>query len=218
MSTKTGINVGFVLLLVFTVMSGCDVPVKKKIRPDDSDYLTRGKLLFEERFDKPTLTPSWRGGNAWVVKDGWLTVKMNENSAMWLEQELPEQARVEFDARAGSEEGDIKCEVFADGQTHASGYIVIFGGWNNTENKIARLDEHEKNPARGPNKTVEKNKTYHFTVLRVENRISWFIDKQLMAVYDDPHPLTGPSHTYFAFNAWRAPISFDNLEIYDLTE
>ncbi|MGZ3458496.1 MAG: hypothetical protein ACXU86_08310, partial [Archangium sp.] len=33
-------------------------------------------------------------------------------------------------------------EIFGDGSDHASGYVLIHGGWNNSLSIIARLDEH----------------------------------------------------------------------------
>ena len=63
MATRTGIKFGLILLLVFAVTSGCDVPVKKKAVKDDSTYLDKGELVFEERFDKTMLAPTWRGGS-----------------------------------------------------------------------------------------------------------------------------------------------------------
>ena len=63
---------------------------------------------------------------------------------------LPVNARVEFDAVAESPEGDIKAELWGDGQSGATGssysnatsYLTIFGGWRNTKHVLARLDEH----------------------------------------------------------------------------
>jgi hypothetical protein len=61
---------------------------------------------------------------------------------LWLKAKLPDNVVVEFDARSQSPEGDIKCEIFGDGTDHASGYVLIHGGWNNSLSIIARLDEH----------------------------------------------------------------------------
>ena len=43
-------------------------------------------------------------------------------------------------ASSESPDGDIKFEVFGDGAKHESGYIAIFGGWQNRLNIIARLE------------------------------------------------------------------------------
>ena len=65
-----------------------------------------------------------------------------KNNPLWLKAKLPENVAVDFDVRSMSPEGDIKCEIFGDGSDHASGYVLIHGGWNNTISIIARLDEH----------------------------------------------------------------------------
>ena len=65
-----------------------------------------------------------------------------KNNPLWLKAKLPENVAVDFDVRSMSPEGDIKCEIFGDGSDHASGYVLIHGGWNNSISIIARLDEH----------------------------------------------------------------------------
>jgi hypothetical protein len=65
-----------------------------------------------------------------------------KNNPLWLQAKLPRDVAVEFDVRSQSQEGDIKVEIFGDGSDHASGYILIHGGWNNSMSIIARLDEH----------------------------------------------------------------------------
>jgi len=65
-----------------------------------------------------------------------------KNNPLWLKAKLPQNVAVEFDARSQSPEGDIKVEIFGDGSDHASGYVLIHGGWNNSLSIIARRDEH----------------------------------------------------------------------------
>jgi len=65
-----------------------------------------------------------------------------KNNPLWLKAKLPDNVAIDFDVRSTSQEGDIKVEVFGDGSDHASGYVLIHGGWNNTLSIIARLDEH----------------------------------------------------------------------------
>ena len=64
------------------------------------------------------------------------------NAALWLQHKLPDRTRVEFEATPLSKNGDVKAEIFGDGFTHQSGYILIMGGWSNQLNIIARQDEH----------------------------------------------------------------------------
>jgi len=84
----------------------------------------------------------WTNGGYWRTVNGQLLAPGVKNNPLWLKAKLPRDAVVEFDTRSESPEGDIKCEIFGDGLNHASGYVLIHGGWNNSVSVIARLDEH----------------------------------------------------------------------------
>lgn len=81
-------------------------------------------------------------GGFWRTVNGQLLAPGVKNNPLWLKAKLPRDAVVEFDVRSDSPEGDIKCEIFGDGLNHASGYVLIHGGWNNSVSIIARRDEH----------------------------------------------------------------------------
>ncbi len=81
-------------------------------------------------------------GGQWRSVNGELLSPGVKNNPLWLKAKLPQNVAVEFDVRSMSPEGDIKCEIFGDGTDHASGYVLIHGGWNNSLSIIARLDEH----------------------------------------------------------------------------
>ena len=68
----------------------------------------------------------------WRTVDGQLVCPGVKQNPLWLKAKLPQNVAVEFDARSQSPEGDIKVEIFGDGTDHASGYVLIHGGWNNT--------------------------------------------------------------------------------------
>lgn len=86
----------------------------------------------------------WSNGGYWRTVNGQLLAPGVKNNPLWLKAKLPRDAVVELDVRSESPEGDIKCEIFGDGLNHASGYVLIHGGWNNSVSVIARLDEHGK--------------------------------------------------------------------------
>src|SRR5262249_26221626 len=96
--------------------------------------------------------PDWYqvGTRAWHIEDGRLCVQNAKNHGIWLRRTLPVNARIEFDAVSYSPDGDIKAEVWGDGQsaatstsyTNATSYLVIFGGWQNSIHALARLNEH----------------------------------------------------------------------------
>jgi hypothetical protein len=174
--------------------------------------------VFSEEFDGEALGASWRtGSERWRIDEGELAVERAFNDALWLDFELPEAVRIEFDARSLSPVGDLKFEVFGDGATHESGYIGIFGGWNNQVNTIARLDEHGADRIEGQRGVrVTPEQTYRFAIVRTDHRVRWFVDGRPFLTFADGEPLRGESHRYFAFNNWEVPLRFDRVAIYDL--
>ncbi len=196
---------------------------------DPSAPSAGGKLVFEDAFERTDIGKKYLQGEAdhghragvWKIVDGRLVAEKIHNAGLWLQTSLPERVRVEFDVRAESPTGDLKCEIFGDGITHQSGYVVIMGGWRNSTNCIARQDDHgedRKNDLRCPrpgNKVtcVEPVVDYRWAIQRTGDTVEWFVDGVLMLTYPDRHPLTG---RHFAFNNWEAKVSFDNLAIYDL--
>jgi hypothetical protein len=184
---------------------------------DDFERAEAGKDYFQGAPDA-----GWAAGT-WTLKDGRLHAEKIHNAALWLQVKLPKRVRIEFDARAETAAGDLKCEVFGDGRNHQSGYILIHGGWHNSINTIARRDEHgedrkEDNRCPTPNnrkRCVEPGVDYHWAVERTDHVLRWYLDGVLFLTYPDANPVEGE---HFAFNNWEARVSFDNLRIYDLGE
>jgi hypothetical protein len=190
---------------------------------------TGGRLVFEDDFERAEIGPGyhqaapdqgWEKGT-WRIEGGRLRAEKIHNAALWLQQPLPERVRIEFTARAETPTGDVKAEVFGDGQTHQSGYILIHGGWSNRINTIARQDEHgedrkeDNRCGAGPEvRCVEPGVDYRWTIERTDHVVRWYLDGRLFLTYPDRHPVRG---RHFAFNNWEAIVTFDDLRIYDLT-
>ncbi len=143
------------------------------------------------------------------------------NAALWLQRSLPEKVRVEFTAMALSDSGDVKAEVFGDGLTHQSGYILIMGGWSNQLNIIARQDEHGEDRKRDGRcvvrnrrkACVDKGKRYHWAIERRDSTVKWYVDGRLFMTFPDKFPLKGE---HFGFNNWEAKVAFDDLRVFEL--
>lgn len=182
------------------------------------------QLLFTDRFDGPELAPAWKStGPGATIEAGELVVQNLRNHPLWLTLPLPDDVRIEFDARAATDEGDIKVELAGDGKSFAraasytaSGYVIIFGGWNNAISAIVRRDEHGGERVTTRSVKVEPDKRYHFAITRRDGAIVWDLDGQEVLRYDDPEPLLGPTQRHFAFSGWEARVAFDNLEIFAL--
>lgn len=187
---------------------------------------------FADSFDRGEPGPDWNvTGPGWSIKEGRLCVSNAHNRPAWLRRRLPANARIEFEATSASADGDLKVEVWGDGQSAASGtsytnatsYLVIFGGWKNSLHVLARLDEHgadrkllhvepgESDPRAQP---VLPERAYRFKIERTDAKtVRYFVDEIEILSFKDPNPLLGEGHEYFAFNDWQVPACFDNLTI-----
>ena len=189
-------------------------------------------VAFRDDFERRQLGSEWRAlSPAWTLTGGELCVSGARNRGIWLRRRLPTNARIEFDARSESAEGDIKAELWGDGLSGATGatyddatsYLVIFGGWKNSRHVLARLDEHGED-ARSVETLegapeprflpVSQGQTYHFKIERRDGRVlTWWIDDFVMHEWDDDEPLAGEGHDHFGFNDWMARVCYDNVEV-----
>jgi len=204
-----------------TPAAGTRASAAAERRDDRSDGLQGGTIVFQDDFERPELGSQWQVGHgpAWRLENGWVhgTTAPNDddkNRGLWLMQELPEKARIEFEAKSLSDIGDTKCEVFNTEPRHEAGYAIIFGGWRNTINTIARMGEHEPNRVeQKPHVRVQKGKVYKWAIVRNDNVVRWYIDGRLMISYDDKQPIAG---RYFGFNNWATDVWYDSVRVYQL--
>ena len=196
--------------LVLVLVLGCTPQGDPGIGVGFSDDFERGQV--GAAYEKT-------GGN-WRIQDGELHVKGARNHPLWLLRTLPSDVRVEFDARSESPEGDIKVEVFGDGASYAkderysaTSYVVIFGGWNNSRNVLARMDEHGDDRVVGKARKVEPGATYRFRIERNGGTLTVWVDEDILLKMTDPEPLRGRGHDHFGFNNWQSDLWFDNLKV-----
>ena len=177
--------------------------------------------IFRDDFDRADLGERWRTtGPGWALEGGELVVEGLHNHPVWLTLPLPDDVRIEFDAIAESEEGDVKVELAGDGESSArsanyvaSGYVVIFGGWNNSLSGVFRKQEHGNAKQVSDRVAVEPGRRYHVTLTRIGPTIRFELDAQEVVTYEDPRPLHGEGQRHFAFSGWESRVHFDNLEI-----
>jgi len=173
---------------------------------------------FSDGFQRERIGPDWwSAGGHWQIRDGELWSPGVRNNPLWLRMRLPRDAAVEFDARSetgsGPRAGDIKFEIFGDGRAHASGYVLVLGGWGNQVSAIARQDEHGGDRRERRDRKVEPGRTYHMRVERKGTTLRWLVDGEPFLSFEDPRPLEGPGHDRFGFSSWDADLFFDNLRI-----
>jgi hypothetical protein len=187
---------------------------------------------WEDAFDRAELGPDWVVlGPAWKITNGRLCARGARNKGAWLAKRLPVNARIEFDAYAESPEGDLKIELWGDGQsgatgasyTNATSYLAILGGWKNSKHVLARLNEHGEDRLEidvDPHsddermRAVAAGQAYHFKVERTDGKtVQVSVNGTLYFELGDREPLAGAGHEHFGFNDWDAPVCFDNLKV-----
>jgi hypothetical protein len=176
---------------------------------------------FRDDFERTEVGDAWNNtGGPYSIRNGQLRVKGARNKPLWLRRTLPRDVRVEVDVRSESPEGDIKLELFGDGVSKAekvsytaTGYVVLFGGWNNSKNVLARMDEHGDDRKVGSPYKVVQGKTYRMKIERRGATIKVWVDDHELLSMTDPAPLDGIGHDHFAFNNWQSELWFDNLRI-----
>jgi hypothetical protein len=183
--------------------------------------------------DTSGLGPNWRQSqtSAWRVENGKLCGKGARNHGVWLQKKIPINARIEFDAIATSEKGDLKTELWGDGQsaatsvsyTNATSYLAILGGWENTFHVLARVNEHGKDrkeikvdkdsddPRQHP---VSVGQVYRFKIERSDSKtVRMFVNNIEYVSWADTEPLAGIGHDHFGFNNWEVKTCFDNVRV-----
>ena len=187
---------------------------------------------FVDAFEREAIGPDYLAtGNQYRIAGGKLCVKGARNHPLWLRHPLPTNARIEVEAEAQSDAGDIKLEGWGDGQgaarrisyNDATSYLAIFGGWKNRFHVLARLDEHASDrlevviepgsddPRQQP---ALKERRYRLKLERSDGRtVRFWVDDVEMLSFTDPLPLAGRGHDHFAFNDWETPVCFDNLRV-----
>lgn len=187
---------------------------------------------FKDEFERAGLGDDYFAtGDQYRIDHGRLCVKGARNHPLWLRYALPANARVQVEAVAGGDDGDIKLEIWGDGRaaathvsyTNATSYLAIFGGWKNHYHVLARLDEHA---ADRPEIVVEPGSddpreqpvlAGHHYRLKLErtdgHTVRFWVDDVEMLSFTDPQPLQGAGHDHFAFNDWDTSVCFDHLVV-----
>lgn len=178
---------------------------------------------FSDPFDRAEIGPTWLDtGGGYAIDEGQVRAKGAYNHPLWLRKRLPKNVVIELDATAMTAAGDIKVELFGDGESFdpdkggymATGYVLVLGGWRNSLSVIAKINEHDEGrKAQRADVQVQQGRKYHFTITRTNGTIDWKIDGQPHLHWTDPNPLEGNGHDFFGFNNWEVEVRFDNLTI-----
>lgn len=208
------------LLLVPLASAGCKAKTPAITEP------------FADDFERAEVGATWHNtGGEYQVVGGKLNVTRAHNHPLWLRRKLPRDVVVEVDVMSkgvdkGTNQfkGDSKLELFGDGESfdpdtpfnyyYPSGYVFVFGGWNNSNSIIGRKGEHEGEvKAQRPGPAMEPGRTYKWKITRKGGQIDWQVDGQPFLSWNDPEPLAGERQEFLGINAFDSDVWFDNLRI-----
>lgn len=200
-------------LLALAVLAACKVRDPPPVTSRWADHFDR---------DRPG-TDYYRTDDDYAVEHGALATRGPAGYPLWLHKKLPHDVRIEFDCWTDDPRGDLRVQLFGDGRafdaaggrTIVTGYALVFGGWGNTRSLIARLDQRGKELAERAAPQVIAHHRYHWKIERSGTKVTWWIDDPStpFLVLDDPHPLEGAGHEYFAFDHGDTDTWFDDLVI-----
>lgn len=188
---------------------------------------------LSDEFERTELGPEWHAtSEVYKLVNGAVSAQGAFNRPLWLRRALPRDAVIELDVWSTSPEGDIKVELYGDGRSFdkdkgsylSTGYVAVMGGWQNTKSQLARLDEHGADLVSRKGPKVEAGRRYHWKFVRRGATLEWYVQQigadgrpegelALFLSYEDPRPLEGPEHQFFAINNWQTDTWFDNLRI-----
>ena len=190
------------------------------------------QTVFKDDFEREAIGDQYFAtSDRYRIERGRLCVKGARNRPLWLRYRLPLNARIQVEAEAGGDDGDIKLEAWGDGHAAASrityndatSYLAVFGGWKNRYHVLARMDEHapdrpevviepgSDDPRQQP---VLAGHHYRLKLERTDGRtVRFWVDDVEMLSFTDPLPLMGEGHNHFAFNDWETPVCFDHLVV-----
>lgn len=215
--------------------AGSEALLEGGLTTNDAGTVVREGFLPDGGRERPSnLGPNWlttTRSTAWRIENGRLCAENAHNHGVWLNRTLPVNARIEFDAYALTENGDLKAEVWGDGRSYATAqsytmatsYLVILGGWHNQIHALARLNEHgtdrkeihvDKDSDDPRQRAVVRGQLYQFKVERTDGKtVKVAINGIDYFSFVDAAPLAGQGHDHFGFNEWEAKVCFDNVKV-----
>ncbi len=190
--------------------------------PASPDTILAGKSLkplFSDDFERSEFGPNWQvQGGEWRIENGTVYSPSAHNRNLVLTgAPLPDNAVIELTLWSKSPFVDVKFNAWGDGKVHdhGDGYSFILGGWKNRVSVIARLDEHERNRVEDRSTRLKPEERYRIKVIRLGEKIWWFVNDEIFLAYYDPKPLsTNDEYRYLSLANWESEAFFDDLRIF----
>ncbi|PCJ61286.1 MAG: hypothetical protein COA79_06815 [Planctomycetota bacterium] len=189
----------------------------------EMEQLSKGewKIIFEDDFEHDDLDSRWESLNSEIeIIDGKLSISGPQKNAFIIPKILAiGNIKIEFDGYQKRAQGDLTFFINAPKPETLSrnkftdAYWFEFGSKGNTRTCLLKNDEILLEKL---NHKIIVDKIYKIKIERVGNKLSYFIDEELIFEFKDPEPLTGKYRSALGFYNWSSHTFIDNFKIYGL--
>ena len=169
------------------------------------------KVAWTDDFERAELGADWKILNgSWSVKEGQL---VTAGGAILSARKFPGMQRVEFQATVTPNPGmsDLSPFIQCGPGGHSSGYLLQFGGNNNTQNSIQRKGSVL---AKNSDVLIEAGKVYNVVAEFDGSTVRLKVDGRTVIQHADPQPLVGPANEQFGLYVHAGTVKIDQIKVF----
>jgi hypothetical protein len=169
------------------------------------------KLAWADDFDRAELGADWQVlKGSWSVKDGQL---VTTGGSLLTTRKFPGLQRLEFRASVTPNPGisDLSPFIHCGPAGHSSGYLLQFGGNNNSVNSIQRKGNVL---AKNSDVRIEAGKVYTIVAEFDGSTIRLTVDGKIVMQHADPQPLVGPANEQVGFYVHEGAVKIDQVKVF----
>jgi len=177
-------------------------------------------LILDEDFSEQDVSSRWEIiGGQHEVKEGELRLYAGEPQVLLLKRELLGDVRIEFECHQESAYlNDVGCFMSAVRTENrkeilSSGYELKYGGYNNTQNVVMRLNRRLWSTPASP---LVRGKKYRVMAEKVGTTLRMVVNGEEVFRVTDPDALSGPDRTAVGLLGWMADTRYTRIRIYSL--
>ncbi len=192
--------------------SAAGVPIRKQDIEVYCDHV-HNYSFKEAASDWRIASGIWEVTNRWQCDPRWsfFSGRSQRLAAIWNKREMVGDVTLEFYAaiKMDAERGrryeyasDMNCTISADGTDLTSGYNFMFGGWRDQRSAIMRGDKILVESASKviPREDNIHRRWFYLKARKHGNKLSFYVDSNLILEYNDPQPLTGKRAAIWTYN------------------
>ena len=169
------------------------------------------KMTWSDDFERADPGPDWKSqGGEWKIEKGHLVA---QGGKIVSTRKFPGLQRLEFNASMDPNPMGVLSDMspIIQGDPSGQGYLVQFGGYNNTICAIQRLG---KMLARTTEQTITPGKMHHVAAELNGNMVRLTVDGKVAVEYNDQQPLFGPENEHVGFYVYQGTIRISDVKVF----